>query len=249
MALSNREIVGKGLDLLRSGLRPFVEREYRRVYGEEWVTEAGEVLKGDRASLQDPDAQALLKLMDYRWNEVFDEKLGRWGRTLVKELLEFRNRWAHQGAFSFEDAHRALDSMTRLLEMIAAEEAQETARMARELLRRRFEEEAKREAERAVKQSLAVVPQGLKPWREVVTPHPDVASGRYSEAEFAADLAQVHRGEAGEEYGNPLEFYRRTHLTSGLKRLLLNALKRLAGEGGDPVVELQTAFGLSLIHI
>lgn len=45
MALSNREIVGKGLDLLRSGLRPFVEREYRRVYGEEWVTEAGEVLK------------------------------------------------------------------------------------------------------------------------------------------------------------------------------------------------------------
>ncbi|BCZ88071.1 ParB/RepB/Spo0J family partition protein [Thermus thermophilus] len=34
MALSNREIVGKGLDLLRSGLRPFVEREYRRVYGE-----------------------------------------------------------------------------------------------------------------------------------------------------------------------------------------------------------------------
>lgn len=237
MALSNREIVGKGLDLLRSGLRPFVEREYRRVYGEEWVTEAGEVLKGDRASLQDPDAQALLKLMDYRWNEVFDEKLGRWGRTLVKELLEFRNRWAHQGAFSFEDAHRALDSMTRLLEMIAAEEAQETARMARELLRRRFEEEAKREAERAVKQSLAVVPQGLKPWREVVTPHPDVASGRYSEAEFAADLAQVHRGEAGEEYGNPLEFYRRTHLTSGLKRLLLNALKRLAGEG------------LSLIHI
>ncbi|AFH40281.1 Swt1 family HEPN domain-containing protein [Thermus thermophilus] len=248
MALSNREIVGKGLDLLRSGLRPFVEREYRRVYGEEWVREAGEVLKGDRASLQDPDAQALLKLMDYRWNEVFDEKLGRWGRTLVKELLEFRNRWAHQGAFSFEDAHRALDSMTRLLEMIAAEEAQETARMARELLRRRFEEEAKREAERAVKQSLAVVPQGLKPWREVVTPHPDVASGRYSEAEFAADLAQVHRGEAGEEYGNPLEFYRRTHLTSGLKRLLLNALKRLAGEGGDPVVELQTAFGGGKTH-
>ncbi len=32
----------------------------------------------------------------------------------------------------------------------------------------------------------------LKPWREVVTPHEDVASGRYQQAEFAADLWQVH---------------------------------------------------------
>ena len=31
----------------------------------------------------------------------------------------------------------------------------------------------------------------LKPWREIVTPHPDVAAGRYRQAEFAADLAQV----------------------------------------------------------
>ncbi len=31
----------------------------------------------------------------------------------------------------------------------------------------------------------------LKPWREVVTPHKDVASGRYQQAEFAADLWQV----------------------------------------------------------
>ncbi|MGC8967893.1 MAG: Swt1 family HEPN domain-containing protein [Thermus sp.] len=248
MALSNREMVGKGLDLLRSGLKPFVEREYRRVYGEDWPREAAEVLKGDKASLQDPDAQALLKLMDYRWSQVFDEKLGRWGRTLVKELLEFRNRWAHQNAFSLEDAHRALDSMTRLLEMIAAEEAQETARLARELLRRRFEEEAKRVAEQSARGGGAVIPRGLPSWREVVTPHPDVASGRYTEAEFAADLAQVHRGEAGEEYQNPLEFFRRTHLTAGLRQLLLTAIRRLAGEGGDPVVELQTPFGGGKTH-
>ena len=103
MALSNREIVGKGLDLLRSGLRPFVEREYRRVYGEEWVTEAGEVLKGDRASLQDPDAQALLKLMDYRWNEVFDEKLT--ARCLNGHLVDndgwlvFIWRWGLPGSW------------------------------------------------------------------------------------------------------------------------------------------------------
>jgi hypothetical protein len=35
----------------------------------------------------------------------------------------------------------------------------------------------------------------LKPWREVSDPHKDVASGRYQQAEFAADLWQVHIGE------------------------------------------------------
>jgi hypothetical protein len=33
-----------------------------------------------------------------------------------------------------------------------------------------------------------------------VTPHKDVASGRYQQAEFAADLWQVHLGEGTDEY-------------------------------------------------
>ena len=36
----------------------------------------------------------------------------------------------------------------------------------------------------------------LTPWREVVHPHRDVASGRYLQAEFMADLAAVLLGEA-----------------------------------------------------
>ncbi|MDQ7821443.1 MAG: hypothetical protein RDV48_01475 [Candidatus Eremiobacteraeota bacterium] len=31
----------------------------------------------------------------------------------------------------------------------------------------------------------------LKPWREVIMPHRDVAKGKYQQAEFAADLSQV----------------------------------------------------------
>src|SRR6185312_17039749 len=79
---------------------------------------------------------------------------------------------------------------------------------------------------------------GLKPWREVVTPHPDVASGRYQQAEFAADLHQVWRGSATDEYNDPIQFFRRTFLTEGLRALLVNAARRLSGEGGDPLVEL-----------
>lgn len=47
----------------------------------------------------------------------------------------------------------------------------------------------------------------LKPWREIVTPHPDVAAGRYRQAEFAADLAQVLSGKAEAEYRYPPEIF------------------------------------------
>jgi len=88
----------------------------------------------------------------------------------------------------------------------------------------------------------------LKPWREIVTPHKDVASGRYQQAEFAADLWQVHLGEGTDEYRDPVEFFRRTYLTESLKGLLVGAIHRLACKGGDPVVQLQTNFGGGKTH-
>ena len=89
---------------------------------------------------------------------------------------------------------------------------------------------------------------GLKPWREVVNPHQDVASGRYQQAEFAADLWQVHLGEGSDEYRDPVEFFRRTYLTESLRQLLTGAVQRLCGQGGDPVVQLQTNFGGGKTH-
>src|SRR5437867_10906654 len=68
------------------------------------------------------------------------------------------------------------------------------------------------------------------------------------QAEFAADLAQVSRGEGSTEYTDPIEFFRRTYLTAGLKDLLSGAVQRLAGAGGDPVVQLQTNFGGGKTH-
>ena len=88
----------------------------------------------------------------------------------------------------------------------------------------------------------------LKPWREVVVPHPDVASGHYDQAEFAADLAQVVAGTADAEYQDAGEFFARTYLTEGMRRLLVTAVRRLAGDGGAPVVQLKTAFGGGKTH-
>src|SRR5579883_1883017 len=254
MAVTNHERVGRALELLKAGLRPYVEREYQAHYGETWRAQAAQTLRQDRdwktADGEDRlDVQALLSLMQFQWNEVFRDTLGAAERSLVNELRDVRNRWAHQQPFSGDDAYRALDSAARLLTAISADEAREVERAKNELLRVRFEEQARRETRKAAVGATEGQPQaGLRPWREVITPHPDVASGRYQQAEFAADLAQVHRGEGTPEYSNPREFFRRTFLTEGLRHLLVNAVTRLSGAGGDPVVQLQTNFGGGKTH-
>ncbi|MDQ6797565.1 MAG: DUF499 domain-containing protein, partial [Actinomycetota bacterium] len=89
---------------------------------------------------------------------------------------------------------------------------------------------------------------GLKPWREVIQPHDDVARGKFALAEFAADPHQVAAGEGAAEYADPTEFFGRTSLTAGLRQLLTGAVERLSGQGGSPVVDLQTSFGGGKTH-
>ncbi|OYT70848.1 MAG: hypothetical protein CFK52_09955 [Chloracidobacterium sp. CP2_5A] len=88
----------------------------------------------------------------------------------------------------------------------------------------------------------------LKPWREVAVPHEDVLRGTFQQAEFAADLSRVHAGTATAEYQNPALFFQRTFITEGMRLLLDSVVKRLAGKGGDPVIQLQTAFGGGKTH-
>ena len=88
----------------------------------------------------------------------------------------------------------------------------------------------------------------MKPWREIAIPHNDVLKGTFQQAEFAADLARVHARTATDEYQNPVLFFQRTFITEGMRLLLDSVVKRLAGQGGDPVIQLQTAFGGGKTH-
>ena len=253
MALTNHERVGQALGVLSEGLAPFVERELSAALGQNWRDEVIARSARERAAprkVSPTDAQFLLKAMWDEWNAVFRRVLGQGERTLVSELRDMRNRWAHQEAFSGDDAYRALDSAHRLLTAIGAgQQAEQLDRAKQELLRTRFEEQARRTQRKAAAATAEGKPSaGLRPWREIVMPHPDVASGKYQQAEFAADLHQVWRGEASSEYGDPRQFFRRTFLTEGLRDLVINAARRLSGEGGDPIVELQTNFGGGKTH-
>ena len=255
MAASNRERVGHGLALLTRGLGPFVQRMCEQKYGRR----TAEIVAGALPRLSDArvdgddwknfDGHALLVVMRQLWNEVFYEQLGQFERGLVNELLKARNDWAHEKPFSTEDAHRALDSIQRLLTAISAKEAAEAEEMAVGLLRVRYEESTRRQTKQVVSQPTSSRAAGsLKPWREVVHPHPDVATRGAPLARFAADLSAVHQGRADSEYGDPTEFFRRTYLTGGLQRLLKVAAERLGGQGGAPVVRLQTTFGGGKTH-
>lgn len=255
MAISNHERVSKALILLSQGLYPFVEREMRVAYGDRWIVAATPsvpedyILRRNVADILREDVSALLIVMSDQWNNIFKKILGHAERSLVSELRNTRNQWAHQSTFSTDDAYRCLDSVTRLLTAISAPEAEEVETQKQELLRLRFEEQARRQTRSRAAAPVEGKPTvSLKPWREIVTPHQDVASGRYQQAEFAADLWQVYLDEGSDEYRVPTEFFRRTFLTEGLKQLLTGALLRLGGKGGDPVIELQTNFGGGKTH-
>jgi len=253
MAKTYHNRVGDALDLLNAGLQPFVEREMRAVFDKKWKEMARQTIRDDHGSLTGKeinwDTYNLLSVIWNQWNAVFKNTLGHAERSLVSELREVRNRWAHQTPFGSDDAYRTLDSISRLLNAVSAPEATEVEKQKSALLRLKFDEERRGEMRKLSFQPTEGNPQGgLKAWREVVTPHRDVASGKYQQAEFAADLWQVYLKEASDEYQHPVEFYRRTFITDGLEKLLSNAVLRLGGKGGDPVVELQTNFGGGKTH-
>ncbi len=246
MPPSNRERVGRAFELLAEGLGPFVEREMTERSGarEAWFEGEGKRAPGP-VSKEDP--KFLLDVMRGAWNDVFRETLGRAERNVVHELLDTRNAWAHNNPFSLDDADRALGGVERILRAVSAgDQAAEVARSRAEVLRLRLDDQRTPRQRTA---TLAVAEGGgLTSWRDVVTPHPDVASGRYQQAEFAADLAQVHRGEGSDEYTDPVQFFARTYLTEGLQELLSRALQRVSGAGGVPLVDLQTNFGGGKTH-
>jgi hypothetical protein len=82
----------------------------------------------------------------------------------------------------------------------------------------------------------------------VAIPHQDVLEGTFQQSEFAADITAVSTGRASREYQDASAFFDRTFITEGMALLLTQVAQRLAGRGGEPVVQLQTTFGGGKTH-
>ena len=238
MAKSTRQYVFEGMEILPDALIPFVEKRLESSLTGHWQVETAQRVNGLKSDSNGDiawDQAALLNAMDRFWTDAFKTVLGRAERSIVNELVDIRNKLSHNETFTYDDAERALDSMRRLMEAIGAgAPAEQLGKMRDTILRTKFTElqrnEERRKTQRLVEISVDTVG-GVLPWREVVEPHQDVATGDFLQAEFAADLGKVHAGSASSEYGDPQEFFGRTYLTDGLGALLVGAAKRLSDAG------------------
>ena len=254
MAKATRTYLFDALEILPSALSRFVEQRLDNTLGDSWRQQVATKLrlKTSPEGKVGWDQAGLLIAINHYFDQSFKDVLGREERAIVNELIVVRNKFAHNETFSYNNTERALDSMRRLMDAIGATKQSETiGRMRDSVLRVRFEQERRNE-QRKKETTLTKTGQtahgNLKPWRHVIEPHTDVATGEFLKAEFAADLGKVHSGSALSEFSDAKEFFARTYLTDGLSALLMGAAKRLSGKGGDPVVELETNFGGGKTH-
>ncbi len=272
----NYEYIRRGFKILHPLMANYIGRELLRVYQTNWWNEVLEALgekgqdlpvSGDNMTLiRSLDLANCLRLIDRRWHDVFATKLSIDYRTWAKELMGVRNTVAHIGQTDVDQeyAERALDTMALLCQAFDADDAEGTEQirtfyrilrygsadgsMASSTTLSTGTPSKNRQSAGVLEKNIIADGQSLPSWRDVMQPHPDVAQGRYQTAEFAADLAQVSRGEGAVEYRDPVEFFNRTYITEGMSGLLVKSLQRIAGLGGEPVIQLKTAFGGGKTH-
>lgn len=272
----NNVVITKAFNIMHPMLAAFVAQSLEKVYGQSgWWSVVLESLSrsnyslpatGEYAELVDSlDFAACLKIIDIKWADVFRQKFGsKRYRSYVNELLDTRNGIAHQNGnpMKDDDMERALDTMARVCEIFDDESAEKIREILRDMRYRNAPEQKNiPEAPAAeVESKVATVNKAegekdntvtsncLPSWRNVMVPHPDVVSGRYKTAEFAVDLQQIADGKGAFEYRDPVMFFERTYITESMKKLLVQALKRVTGQDGDPVIQLKTAFGGGKTH-
>ena len=260
MAMSNRDRIGKMFELLAPALDGFIALAVAPRLPEVGSWTALVAMKDKKKGVDgkeyhhlDPQVQLRMLTENIPHNlsagwYPFDDAIGRVGQGYCKELREARNEWAHNKSFSDDDAYRCLDTAERLLVAIGAAPVADEVKAIRLGLRRLTADKD----DRKVLKAAAVTPEsaGLRPWREVLAPHEDVATGNFQAAEFAADLYKVSAtDDAGKDYAEPVQFFARTYLTDGLRDLISRAVRRLAGDqNASPVINLQTNFGGGKTH-
>lgn len=91
----------------------------------------------------------------------------------------------------------------------------------------------------------------LAPFQTIAKPHRDISRGHFTSDTYAAKLGQVVKKEGPLEYRNAQQFFEKTYLTDGLKRLISGVEGRLKGrerQHQDPIIQLQTPFGGGKTH-
>ena len=270
-ASANRDGLRQAIDIFRTAARPFIVRAARRIPGRRVETVISGSLNErrsaefDRAINLGESAEDAIDVNDFphivlrNWREAFAAEFrdDRAVQNALWLIADARNKVFHParrdmelgyvqarayliaetlGRINCPDEKREVESIAeRLSSPPAAPAAADSAPPT--------EQPAPRPRRRAAA-SL-----DLEAWRTVMPPRETVTLGEFTEAEFAADLQQVRDGRADStDYGNPVGFFNQTYITPGIRALLVSALKRVGGGGGDPVIQTKTGFGGGKTH-
>lgn len=91
----------------------------------------------------------------------------------------------------------------------------------------------------------------LAAFEMIAKPHRDISRGNFTPDTYAAKLGQVVKKKGSPEYRSAQQFFEKTYMTDGLKRLLSGVEGRLKGrerQNQDPIIQLQTPFGGGKTH-
>lgn len=122
--MSNRDRIGKAFELLATGLDEFITRALSVDVpaGKDWtlLLAAKDARGGAQRTYDRRDPQCSLRMLTENitgsapqgWYP-FDALLSRSEKSLASELRDARNDWAHNNAFSADDAYRTLDTAER----------------------------------------------------------------------------------------------------------------------------------------
>lgn len=274
--MKNRELITKALEILRDVMAPYLcDTIHRKIpdytrddtlWWEEAVVPFSTTFAQNQADLlrlktlsdrvDALDIQACCNVLEKNWPNLFVHLMNKKARSWNKLVQDARNDVSHIGGTDLTDQETAsaLDNIGLLAGQMSEKAQAEIQALYRTHVYGSEHGSMASSAANAeptaksfgVMQTTSMA--GLPSWRKVIEPHPDVAQGRYKNAEFAADLDQVARGEGAYEYRDPVEFFSRTYVTEGMKGLLVQALRRVADKDGEPVIQLKTAFGGGKTH-
>ncbi len=266
----NKNALQQALDVFRDAMRPFIVKNLRSVRGrqvEDLILDALNPNQADQVahnlSRDGGDLEAAIDIGDFpqivsrNWHDAFGRRFAdRSVQSLLWLVKEARDKTAHPGRQDLdgEYARARISLMAEVLGLIGQPDQRRTVETIRDqrLAGPRPSDDRTEKPTKPAAANGRRAPRlvsNLEPWRAVIKPSPDVSQGTFRQAEFAADLQQVHDGRASAtEYGNPVSFFNHTYITPGIRTLLVNTLQRLTGSGGDPVIQTKTGFGGGKTH-
>ncbi|MDE0020779.1 MAG: DUF499 domain-containing protein [Candidatus Poribacteria bacterium] len=271
----NKDALTKAVDIYRDAMRAFIVRQLKQVQGskvEEMISSSllpkraaeFEAAFRDGKKVDDfIDTTDFPEIIKRCWNEPFSRYFkGDRGVQNLTYLIHdnARNAAAHPPSTDFEE-EKTLSSLQYIIDALGrinAPQAKAKVETIRDSLKQPTQneetEDEVNEAEGNEESEEIKPPVPIKrktgdmtPWREAIDLNPDVKK-ESGQAEYRADLQKVGKGAANSIYSDPIQFFKRTYISAGLRELLVNSLKRWNGKGGDPVVQTKIGFGGGKTH-